>query len=53
MMENQAELEYDNFSLSELADQLESTQTKYRLARIVAKALLDKRITEHDINMVK
>lgn len=47
--ENEAELDFNNFSLHELAEQLESTHSKYKLARIIAKAMLDGRLTEYDL----
>ena len=47
--ENEAELEFNNFSIHELAQQLEDTNTKYHLARIIAKALLSRRLNEYDL----
>lgn len=47
--ENEAELDFNNFSIHELAQQLEDTNTKYHLARIVAKALLSRRLNEYDL----
>ncbi|AFN69755.1 hypothetical protein Aes012_125 [Aeromonas phage Aes012] len=47
--ENEAELDFNNFSIHELAQQLEDTNTKYHLARIIAKALLSRRLNEYDL----
>lgn len=47
----EAELDFNNFTLHELAEQLESTTTKYKLARIIAKALLQNRLTEYDLEV--
>ncbi|UOX40516.1 hypothetical protein UGMREWDR_CDS0210 [Aeromonas phage GomatiRiver_11] len=47
--EMEAELDFNNFSIHELAQQLEDTNTKYHLARIIAKALLSHRLTEYDL----
>lgn len=48
--ENEAELDFNNFTLHELAEQLETTHSKYKLARIIAKAMLENRLTEYDLN---
>lgn len=42
-------LDYNNFELHELAQMLEDTSTKHRLARILAHALLNKKIDETDM----
>ncbi|MGR2462529.1 hypothetical protein ACUX4R_27060 [Salmonella enterica] len=47
--ENEAELDFNNFNIHELAQQLEDTNTKYHLARIIAKALLSRRLNEYDL----
>lgn len=47
--ENEAELDFNNFSIHELAQQLEDTNTKYHLARIIAKALLSRRLNKYDL----
>lgn len=47
--ENEAELDFNNFSIHELAQQLEDTNTKYHLSRIIAKALLSRRLNEYDL----
>ena len=48
-IENEAESGFNNFTLHELAEQLEDTNTKYHLARIIAKALLSRRLNEYDL----
>ncbi|QBX32820.1 hypothetical protein Asfd1_194 [Aeromonas phage Asfd_1] len=43
------ETDFNNFSLHELAQLLEDTHSKYRLARIIAKALFANRLTQYDL----
>lgn len=45
------ELDFCNFTLQELSEQLSSINTKHRLAHIVAKALLNGRLTERDLEV--
>lgn len=45
------ELDFSNFTLQELSEQLSLINTKHKLVRIVATALLNGRLTERDLEV--